>query len=79
MPRIFVSSENDEFMQAEQMHVESYSGLIPGSDKLSIFKEWDEEALSYPLAAYTRYDRSAVFDEGTKTCQSTLGTLLRDH
>ena len=61
------------------MHVESYSGLIPGSHELRIFKEWDEEAFSYAMAAYTRFDRSAVFDEGTKTCKSTLGTLLRDH
>lgn len=75
----YITSENDEFMQVEQMHVESYSGLIPGSDELRIFKEWDEEALSYALAAYTRCNRSAVFDEGTKTCKSTLGTLLRDH
>jgi hypothetical protein len=36
-------------------------------------------ALSYALAAYTRFDRSAVFDEGTKTCKSTLGALLSDH
>jgi len=36
-------------------------------------------ALSYALAAYTRFDRSTVFDEGTKTCKSTLGALLSGH
>ena len=71
--------ENDDFMQVEQMHVESYSGLIAGSDESRSFGEWDEKELSYTLAAYTRCDIADVFDEGTKTCKSTLGALLGVH
>jgi hypothetical protein len=73
---LYMTFENDEFMQVEQMHVESYSGLIPGSDESRIFREWDEEEFSYALAAYARRDRSDVFDEETRTCKTTLAGIM---
>jgi hypothetical protein len=68
----YLTSENEESIQAEQLHVRSFSGYLPGSSELRIFRDWDETVLSYAMSAYMRIDRSIVFDEETQTCRTTL-------
>jgi hypothetical protein len=48
---LYLTFENDEFMQIEQVRVESYSGLIPGSEESRIFRDWNEAEFSYALQA----------------------------
>jgi hypothetical protein len=68
----YLTVENDESIQIEQLHVKSFSGYLPGSNELRIFRDWDETGLSYAMSAYMRVDRSIVFDEETQTCRTTL-------
>jgi hypothetical protein len=68
----YITSENDEFIQVEQMHVKSFSGYLPGGRELRIFRDWDEAEFSHAMAAYMGVDRSKVFDEKTQTCGTTL-------
>jgi hypothetical protein len=60
-------------MQIEQVRVEKYSAA-----KSHASSETEEE-FSYALEAYTGHDRSDVFDEGTKTCKTTLAGLVAKH
>lgn len=69
---LYLTAENEEAIQIEQARVESYSGLIPGTEELRIFKDWNEEEFSFALAAYTRCKRSEVFDPETRMCKTTL-------
>jgi len=69
---LYLTFENEELIQIEQAHVKSYSGFILGSEALRIFRDWDEEEFSFALAAYTRCERSDVFDPETRMCRTTL-------
>lgn len=73
---IYVTFENDQVVQIEQLHVKSFSGYLPGTDEQQIFRAWDEEAFSYALAAYTRLPRSELFDETAGVCRTSLGNLI---
>ncbi|MHC2623882.1 hypothetical protein ACVIW2_005914 [Bradyrhizobium huanghuaihaiense] len=68
----YLTAENEQQIQVEQLHVRSFSGCLPGSDELRIFRDWDEIGLSYAMSAYMRVDRSTIFDEETRSCRSTL-------
>ena len=68
----YLTSENDESIQVEQLHVRSFSGYLPGSSELRIFRDWDETELSRAMSAYMRVDRSIIFDEETQTCRTSL-------
>jgi hypothetical protein len=71
----YLTVENDESISVEQMHVRSFSGYVPGTDELQIFRGWNEVEFSYAMAAYLGVDRSLIFDEETQKC----GTTLFDH
>lgn len=68
----YLTFENEESIQVEQLHVRSFSGYLPGSSELRIFRNWDQAELSYAMAGYMRVDRSLIFDEETQTCRTTL-------
>jgi hypothetical protein len=68
----YLTFENEDVIQVEQLHVKSFSGLLPGSDELRIFRDWDEAELSHAMSAYMRVDRSKIFDEESQTCRTTL-------
>ncbi|NEI74302.1 hypothetical protein GR212_32625 [Rhizobium lusitanum] len=72
----YLTFENDQVVQIEQLHVKSFSGYIPGTDELQIFRGWDEEQFSYALAAYTRIPRSELFDEAARVCRTSLGNFI---
>jgi hypothetical protein len=78
----YLTSENDESIQVEQLHVSSFSGYLPGSSELRIFRDWDETELSRAMSAYMRVDRSIIFDEETQTCRTSLvdqeGSLIAE-
>jgi len=54
----YLTSENDDTVQVNQLHVRSFSGYLPNSQELQIFREWDDIELSYAMAAYMHVDRS---------------------
>jgi hypothetical protein len=68
----YLTFENDERIQVEQLHVKSFSGYLPASDELRIFRDWDEAELGHAMSAYMRVDRSMIFDEETRACRTTL-------
>lgn len=68
----YLTVENEERIQVEQLHVKSFSGYLPASDELRIFRDWDEAELSYAMSAYMRVDRSMIFDEEAHACRTTL-------
>ncbi len=68
----YLTFEDEESIQVEQLHVKSFSGYLPGSSELRIFRDWDEAGLSYAMSAYMRVDRSIIFDEETQVCRTTL-------
>lgn len=68
----YLTAEDQDTIQIEQLHVRSFSGYLPGSDELRIFRDWDETGLSYAMSAYMRVDRSMIFNEETQSCRSTL-------
>lgn len=68
----YLTFENEESIQVEQLHVRSFSGYLAGSEELRIFRDWNEVELSYAMSAYLRVDRSKIFDEETQTCRTTL-------
>jgi hypothetical protein len=68
----YLTLENDDSIQLEQLHVRSFSGYLPGSSELQIFRDWNETELSYAMSAYMRVDRSIIFDEETLTCRTSL-------
>ncbi len=69
---LYLTSENDERIHVEQLRVRSYSGYLPGSRELRIFRDWDEAELSYAMATYIGVDRAAIFDHETQKCRTTL-------
>jgi hypothetical protein len=68
----YLTFENEDVIQVEQLHVKSFSGLLPGSDELRIFRDWNEAELSHAMSAYMRVDLSMIFDDETQTCRTTL-------
>jgi hypothetical protein len=68
----YLTVENEEKIQIEQLHVTSFSGYLPGSDELRIFRDWNEAELSHAMSTYMRVDRSKIFDEETQTCRTSL-------
>lgn len=68
----YLTAENEQQIQVEQLYVRSFSGYLPASDELRIFRDWDETGLSYAMSAYMRVDRSTIFNEETQSCRSTL-------
>jgi hypothetical protein len=68
----YLTFENDEQIQVEQLHVKSFSGYLPASDELRVFRDWDEAELGHAMSAYMRVDRSMIFDEETRACRTTL-------
>jgi hypothetical protein len=74
---VYLTAENEQRIQVEQLYVKSFSGYLPSSDELRIFRDWDETELSYAMSTYMRVDRSMIFDEETRVCRTTL-RLPRD-
>jgi hypothetical protein len=72
----YLTFENEASIQLEQLHVRSFSGYLPGSRELQIFRDWNEDELSYALSAYMGMDRSEIFDEETQTCRTALFDLI---
>ncbi|MEI2300520.1 hypothetical protein [Ensifer sp. MJa1] len=72
----YLTAEDDRTLQLEQVRVKSFSGFIPGTDEVQIFKDWNEEQFSYALEAYTRTPRSEIYDAESGQCRTTLGNLL---
>ncbi|WP_143029799.1 hypothetical protein [Bradyrhizobium brasilense] len=68
----YLTVENEERIQVDQLHVKSFSGYLPAGDELRIFRDWNEAELSYAMSAYMRIDRSMIFDEETQACRTTL-------
>ncbi|WP_445215444.1 hypothetical protein ACKWRH_23475 [Bradyrhizobium sp. Pa8] len=68
----YLTVEDDESIQVEQLHVKSFSGYLPGTGELRIFDEWDETALSYAMSAYMGIERSMIFDEESRVCRTSL-------
>jgi hypothetical protein len=68
----YLTFENEESIQTEQLHVRSFSGYLPGRSELRIFRDWDETEFSRAMSAYMRVDRSIIFDEETQACRTTL-------
>ncbi|WP_338830243.1 hypothetical protein [Bradyrhizobium sp. 27S5] len=68
----YLTVENEDSIQTEQLHVRSFSGCLPGSSELRIFRDWNQTELSYAMSAYMHVDRSILFDEETQTCRTTL-------
>jgi hypothetical protein len=68
----YLTFENEESIETEQLRVKSFSGYLPGSSELRIFRDWDQTALGYAMSAYMRVDRSIIFDEETQTCRTSL-------
>lgn len=68
----YLTFESDKSIQIEQLHVRSFSGYLPGSNELQIFRDWNETELSYAMSGYMGVDRSIVFDEEAQVCRTTL-------
>jgi hypothetical protein len=76
----YVTFENENLVQVEQLNVTPFSGYLPNSEEFRIFRDWNEVELSFAMSTYMRVDRSTIFDEVSQTCRTTLfdsdGTLL---
>lgn len=68
----YLTVEDEESIQIEQLYVRSFSGYLPGSTELQIFQNWDEIGLSYAMSAYMGVDRSMILDEETQACRTSL-------
>ncbi|QIO33209.1 hypothetical protein [Bradyrhizobium sp. 1(2017)] len=68
----YLTFESDESIQIEQLNVRSFSGYLPGSNELQIFRDWNETELSYAMSGYMAVDRSIVFDEAAQVCRTSL-------
>jgi hypothetical protein len=69
---IYMTVENEKSIHVEQLHVKSFSGYLPGSSELQIFRDWDDAELSHAMSTYMQVDRSIIFDEETQLCRTTL-------
>jgi len=68
----YLTFENETEVRLEQLHVRSFSGHLPNSVELRIFRDWNEVELSYAMSGYMRVDRSMIFDEETQLCGTTI-------
>lgn len=78
----YITAETPEELQVKQVNVKSFSGYLPNSQELRIFRDWDEYELSFAMANYMRLDQAVLFDSDTGFCITTLvdesGKLRRD-
>jgi hypothetical protein len=69
----YLTAESPNELQVDQVRVTPYSrGFLPGTQEVRIFREWDHEKFSYALAHILDIERSALFDEATGRCGTTL-------
>ncbi|MER9402082.1 hypothetical protein NKI46_28705 [Mesorhizobium sp. M0615] len=69
----YLTAESPEGLQVDQVRVTPYSrGFLPGTQEVRIFRDWNDEEFSYALAQALGTERSALFDEATGRCGTTL-------
>ncbi|WP_141245909.1 hypothetical protein [Mesorhizobium sp. WSM3862] len=69
----YLTAESPEALQVDQVRVAPYSrGFLPGTEEVRIFRDWNDEEFSYALANALRTTRSALLDEATGRCGTTL-------